>query len=259
MTDDNNNKSKEYGIDKFEGSFDKEELGVTIIPNQSINEITNPESLGLYIYLLARPKKWQLNVKHLSDHFKCGEDKMYGMLNYLLQEKFISKTIIRNKGKFVKHHYRVHLSRFEPLPEKPDVVQPDVENPDTYKTKNLPSKEVILKPYVDSKSTAKPKEYKEDLLFMEFYKLYPNKQKPTIAYKAFLKHMPTPEFVAMLITDLMERIEGNWKGRDKSKIPFPATYLNGREWEGEIYDNVVSTVKKSTKYKTWDEIVGDVA
>jgi hypothetical protein len=114
-----------------------------------------------------------------------------------------------------------------------------------------------LKPIVDSSNTTK--DYKQDSLFMEFYKNYPNKQKPVIAHKAFLKHKPDADFVAMLVQDLESRIANNWKGRDKSKIPFPATYLNGREWEGEIHLNQVSTNRPSTKYKSWDEIVGDVA
>ena len=70
---------------------------------------------------------------------------------------------------------------------------------------------------------------------MTFYNAYPNKQKPSEAYKAFLKHNPTPSFVKLLLDDLKARTSQNWKYRDKSKIPFPATYLNGREWEGEIF------------------------
>lgn len=260
MTANNNNNSHTYGIDKFEGSFDKEELGVTIIPNKSINEIRNPESLGMYIYLLARPTGWKLNVEQLADHFQCGDDKIYRMLNYLLAENFICKTVKREKGKFVKHHYRVHLSRFSPLPEKPELVEPELANTDAYKTKKLTNKDLINKPNVDSANTTKkPKEYKFDELFMAFYQNYPNKQKPLIAYKAFLKLAPTEELVLMLVQDVVNRVNNNWKGRDKSKIPFPATYLNGREWEGEIYANEISTNRQSTKYKSWDEIVGDVA
>ena len=264
MTDDNNNKSQAYGIEKYEGSFDQDDLGVTQIPTETIKTIKNFTQLALFTFLASCSKDWRLNAKHLATHFDCNKETIYKAIDALIAQGFLTRTQVRNKGKFVRYHYRLSLRQInkstEPSLEKPYTVEPDTENPDAYKTENLTNKEVILKPSVDSKkSTSKPKEYKEDLLFMEFYKLYPNKQKPTIAYKAFLKHKPTPEFVAMLITDLMERIEGNWKGRDKSKIPFPATYLNGREWEGEIYDNVVSTVKKSTKYKTWDEIVGDVA
>jgi hypothetical protein len=142
MSTPNNNIVNSSFIDKFEGSFEKEELGVTVIPNKSINDIHNMEALGFYIYLLGRPKKWQPNVKQLKAHFECGEDKVYRVLNYLIAEGFISKTVQREKGRFVSHHYKVHIRRdVSPLREKPDVVKPDVENTDTYKTKNIKNKE----------------------------------------------------------------------------------------------------------------------
>ena len=84
-----------------------------------------------------------------------------------------------------------------------------------------------LKPLVDLTSTR----YVDDALFMQFYSIYPNKQKPEIARKAFYKHKPDQEFVDMLYNDVGLRMANNWKNRHKNKIPFPATYLNGKEWE----------------------------
>jgi hypothetical protein len=76
--------------------------------------------------------------------------------------------------------------------------------------------------------------YRDDELFMQFYTIYPNRQKPEPARKAFYKHKPTKEFVEMLVKDVELRKKNNWFGRDKTKIPHPATYLNAKEWEGEI-------------------------
>ena len=130
---------------------------------------------------------------------------------------------------------------------------------DSLYTDKTTDKTTDIKPIVDfKKSTKLEKSYKEDNLFMELYKIYPNKQKPKAAYKAFLKHKPTLEFVTKIIHDIQLRIENNWKGRDKSKIPFPATYLNTHEWEGEIYVNTMAKQSNSTKYATWDQIVGDL-
>lgn len=288
MTYNNNNNSQSYGIDKFEGSFDKEESGVTITLNSSINEIRNLEASGLYTYLLSRPRGWKLNVKHLKDHFQCGKEKMYNALNWLLQEGFITCSQNREKGKFAKPHYRVHLTPkkrvdlnlvdfpknpvdladfdnlgrtntgLSPYPALPDTVSPDTVKQDAYKTKILTNKDLNKKPIVDSsKSTKKVKEYKDDDLFMTFYDIYPNKQKPVVAHKAFCKLNPTKEFVLMLVKDVLSRINNNWKEREKSKIPFPASYLNSREWEGEIYKSNELTKRQSTKYKSWDEIIGD--
>jgi len=101
-------------------------------------------------------------------------------------------------------------------------------------------KQFKYKPDCKNKSLKANKSYKEDDLFMQFYSQYPNKQKPTSAYKAFQKLKPSYEFVAMITADVRKRMENNWKNRHKSKIPHPATYLNSQEWEGEIFppDNV---------------------
>lgn len=154
MTTQKNNNNATSGIEKFEGTFEKEESGVTIVVNKSINEIRNSEALGLYIYLLARPPGWKLNVNHLKEHFQCNKDKIYLLLNYLMKEGFITKSSIREHGKFVNHHYRIHLHQvqkntvttqagigFSPLLEKPDLVTPELVNPDAYKTKILINKE----------------------------------------------------------------------------------------------------------------------
>lgn len=90
-----------------------------------------------------------------------------------------------------------------------------------------------------------PDDYKACALFMAFYSLYPRKEKPRRAYKAFLKLKPTQDFVSMLCMDVQQRVENNWKNRHKSKIPHPSTYLNDREWESEIFLDK-SPVKKST-------------
>lgn len=131
-----------------------------------------------------------------------------------------------------------------------------------YKRSNI--KEDIIKPLVDSSNSTEvvsinivKDNYQNDSLFRKFYDNYPNKQKPLSAYKAFSKLKPTPEFVDMLVVDLNNRKQNNWKGRDKSKIPHPATYLNAKEWEGEIYS---TNQKKESgrKFYTFDEMVGSL-
>ncbi len=97
-----------------------------------------------------------------------------------------------------------------------------------------------------SLADTKQNHYKDDELFMSFYKHYPNKQKPSVAHKEFLKHEPNKSFVKMIVNDIAKRMQNNWHGRDKSKIPYPATYLRNCEWEGEIYAPQLKTVNKST-------------
>lgn len=255
MAAENNNKNCTYGIEKFKGSFDKEELGVTITPTKSITDIKNLDALGTYMYLVSKPKGWKLNVLELQTHFNCTKERVYEALSYLIQQGFITRTAIRHKGKFVQHHYKVWLHRLvdstnkqvdefeevrastesQPLAGKPVSGKPVTGNPDTYKTYNINNIENINKTFVDSPKSTEEKSYFSDELFMAFYKIYPNKQKPHAAYKAFKKHKPDRIFTEMLVNDIKQRMANNWKGRHKSKIPFPSRYLNDREWEGEIY------------------------
>lgn len=123
-------------------------------------------------------------------------------------------------------------------------------NPSTNTSKDL-------KTLVDSKKSTN---YKEDNLFMLFYSSYPNKQKPEAAHKAFKKLRANEEIVEMLVKDVLLRRENNWKGRPKDKIPHPSTYLNNKEWEGEIYppeSNVSNFPNKPPRY-TMHELMDGV-
>lgn len=141
----NNTLESLQGIDKFDGSFDQEELGCTIFVNETVNSIKDLAAGGLYAYLICRPKDWKLNVKHLTTLFDCSKDKIYRLIDVLISLNLLTRTEIRNKGKFLHYHYRIHLRKKitqsvqkPPRPEKPDTVKPDTVFPDAYKTNILP-------------------------------------------------------------------------------------------------------------------------
>lgn len=125
-------------IEKFTGKFVKEDLGCTIVVNETIRSITDPAALGLYCYLLTRPANWDINAKEIMRHFNMSKDKTYRLLTYLVEMKLLSRSEIRCKGQFVKHLLTLHLRPHDgnsPLPEKPDPV-----NQDAYKTYIYPLK-----------------------------------------------------------------------------------------------------------------------
>jgi len=254
MSEHNNNTKHTdlCAIEKYSGSFDQDDLGVTQIPTETILAIRNTTDLALFCFLASRPKTWRLNAKHLADHFDCHKEKIYKSLDSLITQGFLTRTLRRDKGRFAQYHYRLHLRKidtpgidtpleppaFSPCPEKPDT-----EKPYAYKTKNIENMEDNNKtPIVDSsKSTTDRNEigysqwqYKEDPDFMLWYSGYPNKQKPNQAYKAWKKLKPDQKLQETLVEDVCLRAMNNWAGRAKSMIPHPATYLNSREWEGEI-------------------------
>lgn len=139
-------------IEKFEGSFSKEELGVTLITGKVIKLLKkDSDVLGVYVYLMSLPPDWQINCKHLMDELEMSKDKLYRILNHLKQIRLITVTEIRERGKFTKNHYTVHHRQAplpenqdmvnSPYPEKPDTVKPYPENQDAYISKNIHNKE----------------------------------------------------------------------------------------------------------------------
>lgn len=129
------------GIDKYSGSYDQDELGVTQIPTETIRLLNNFTLLALFTFLASCSSDWKLNAKHLAKHFNCNKDKIYKAIDSLIELNLLTRTQVRDKGKFVRYHYRLHLRQkvqIAPSPEKPDTVKPDTVKPDTYKTNILP-------------------------------------------------------------------------------------------------------------------------
>jgi hypothetical protein len=145
-------KEEKVNIEKFTGSFSKEDGGCTTIINSTINAIHDGFSCGVYTYLLCRPPNWDLNPKQLASHYDCNKDKIYKTLILLQEMGLLTREDIREKGKFIKFHYIIHLhpkasvksqlnKGFSPVPEKPELEKPDMVFPDTYKTKNIQNKD----------------------------------------------------------------------------------------------------------------------
>ena len=114
-------------------------------------------------------------------------------------------------------------------------------------TKDISLKIILRKPAQDCRH----KDYEKDPLFMEFYQNYPRKEKPRIARAAFYKNNPSPEFVQSVVADVRRRLENNWAGRPREKIPLPATYLNHKEWEGEIYQTSTKDGSANNNKSNW--------
>lgn len=142
-------------IEKFSGTFEKEDSGCSILINETVNNIKNPDLLGLYCYLACRPPGWKINPKHLLKHFGCSKDKIYKMLNGLISLGLLSATVMRKQGKFVGTCYKLHtkpqtqskIQLDEPCPDFPDTDEPcpdfpDPVNQDAYKTKKVVNKEI---------------------------------------------------------------------------------------------------------------------
>jgi len=73
-----------------------------------------------------------------------------------------------------------------------------------------------------------------ELLFNEFWKLYPRKESKQQAKKAWLKINPDKALFDLIANALEYRCQSReWLEADGRYIPHPATWLNGRRWEDE--------------------------
>lgn len=83
------------------------------------------EARGLLWYLLSKPDTWEVQPSDLEQ--QCGRDRVYRILNELIEHRYIERQQIRNsKGRVTEVTYVVHE---EPLPENPDTANPEPENP----------------------------------------------------------------------------------------------------------------------------------
>ncbi len=72
--------------------------------------------------------------------------------------------------------------------------------------------------------------------FAAFYREYPRKVARKAAEKAWARVATSPEVIEQIMAGLSAQLPGpafNPKNRDKSFIPYPATWLNQRRWEDE--------------------------
>ncbi len=140
-------------IEKFRGKFTNEANGCTTLINSTVQTILDINVLGLYAYLCTKPDTWQPNPKEIMSHFGLTKTTTYKYLNKLLDLGLMTKTEIREKGRFACTHYFVHLHPQPPFPKKWDTVEttenigpspfpkkwdpvpPDTVIPNTYKTK----------------------------------------------------------------------------------------------------------------------------
>ena len=77
--------------------------------------------------------------------------------------------------------------------------------------------------------------YATELLFDEFWKLYPRKESKQQAKKAWKKLNPDQTLFNLIANALEYRSQTKeWLSEGGRYIPHPATWLNGRRWEDEV-------------------------
>lgn len=160
------------------------------------NELLNNEKLslrakGLMCYLLSKPDDWEVNVKHLATTCKEGRDAIYKVIDELLEEGYMTREQLKDKGRFLGYDYTVLERAVKPepdktLPEKPDTVDSTLLNTEVLNT------EVVNTP--GAKSSSEKKEVTMTQRKINFLKLVidyatdnPSKH-PKLMYVEFAKY-----------------------------------------------------------------------
>jgi hypothetical protein len=232
-------------------------LGFTTIINSTMDLIQDPATLGIYCYLAGKQDNWEINETNLQNRFNKGRDFIRDRLAELKKIGLIKTQAFKDsKGRIT--HWETTLINYLDDYENHNTENPEsgikspvhiTEIPVTGESRHLekpthsnniyiPIKETSTN-NADSKKSAikRPlKEYQKDSRFMRFYSIYPNKQKPFDAWKAFKSIVGNDnELLEFVIKDVEERKKrhSQWQN-GKQFIIYPAAYLRSGTFDGEI-------------------------
>lgn len=77
-------------VEKIDFSYvSQEKKTFTTHLNSVLQNLRNPEALGIWSYLSSLPEGWVVNKEHLKKHFKIGRYKIENALKYLSDNKLI--------------------------------------------------------------------------------------------------------------------------------------------------------------------------
>lgn len=129
----------------------------------------------------------------------------------------------------------------------PSSVETTQYNSNIINTKNIKSIVDSDESPIEKTSSLKVKDYEKDERFMQFYSIYPKKQKPRDAWKAFKALKTSDAQLNLILEDVKARIERHTQWQEAQFIPFPASYLRSGEFEGEIF-NQAEQMEVKKKY-----------
>lgn len=91
-----------------EKTISYEEIPYTQIYTNVIQNINNLEAGFVWVYLLSKPKDWDVIKEHLKNKFNIGDDKIKKIFSYLNSHRLIEYITHRDTfGKIIKHETRV--------------------------------------------------------------------------------------------------------------------------------------------------------
>lgn len=119
---------------------------------------------GLYCWLFSHKSEQEITLEFICNHFKEGRDAISKRINELINNGYLIKEVIRDKGKFMGINYYLN--------ESPQTEKPLTENP---LPENQPQSNIIYNNIYIYKSNISGNILKS---YKHFFQLFPSKYQP---------------------------------------------------------------------------------
>ena len=111
-----------------------------VIPNALANDrYLSFAAKGMLVYILSKPVNWEIKLLDLQKAGDCGRDKIYSLINELLESKYLVRRQANETGGFKKVSYDAFSEPQEnrALTDLTDTGFTDTPNTDAYKRKKV--------------------------------------------------------------------------------------------------------------------------
>lgn len=219
-------------------------LSFTTLINQTMEMISDPATLGIYVYLSSKPDGWVIREQELMKRFNKGRDYIRARISELKHIGLMESISTRNeKGQIIgwttilHNHITENPSYGHQITENPAAGNPThVVDPTHINKRDLEIKEKDINTCASlSESTI------VDLFFFDwFWNIYPSKKAKKKCLEIW-KRKKLESIGTEIIAKLQKQIvsDAQWKS---GYIPNPSTYLSQERWEDEI------TTARSTQH-----------
>jgi len=201
------------------------------IDRNTIQLISNPIALAIWIYLQSKPNDWNVNENEIREHFSIGRDRYLSAMKELRELGLYEYKTVKKDGKFVAKDFHLYAS---PKVRKTELTE---NHTDIKEYKNINKK--INKKVNKKLPQQKPKDFQYPSDFTAIWNTYRLGDK-WAAYKAFLKRSKDYSLMELQIAMDMEN------KKEFGKRHF-STVLNG-DIDELINSNNGTTKNKGKRY-----------
>ena len=207
-----------------------------IVPNSLANDsYLSFAARGMLIYILSRPVNWEIKLADLQKVGDCGRDKIYSLINELLESKYLVRRQANETGGFKKVSYDAFSEPQENrvLTDLTDTGFTDTPNTDAYKEKKVQRKESTkdtsrIIDYEENGMSEGVNELDEDDFGLWWY-AYPRQYKRASAKMAYFAARRKTDAVTLLKAAEIYAQENY--GVEKKFIKAPENWLREMLWE----------------------------